>query len=76
MQQAEHVEVIIPTLATQEQTDVIDIFLEKNDEENASPKQQALADDGVDEDIEVEKADPSPPKKLTINSQLGDVCVC
>lgn len=63
MQQADHVEVIIPTPAAQEQPDVVDIFLEKTNEGNASPEQQAHVDD-VDEEIEVEKADPSPPRKM------------
>ena len=63
MQQAINVEVIIPTLVAQEQPDVVDIFLEKKDEGNASPEQQAPVDD-VEEEIEVEKADPSPPRDL------------
>ena len=63
MQQAGHVETVIPTLEAQEQPDVVDIFLEKTNEGSACPKHQALVDD-VDEEIEVEKADPSPPRQL------------
>ena len=63
MQQADHIEVIIPTPKGEEQPDVVDIFLEKTDEGNASPEQQAPVDD-VDEEIEVDKDDPSPPRNL------------
>jgi hypothetical protein len=49
---------------SQEQPEVVDIFLVKNDEENVLPRQQASADNEVDEEFEVEKADPSPLKKL------------
>ena len=56
-------EVIIPTPAAQEQPDVVDIFLEKTDEGNASLEQQAPIDD-IDKKIEVEKEDPLPPKNL------------
>jgi hypothetical protein len=64
MHQAGRVEVIIPTPVSQEQPEIVDIFLEKDEEGNASRKQQAPADDEVDEGIEIEKADPSPPNKL------------
>nr|XP_020173034.1 eukaryotic translation initiation factor 5B-like [Aegilops tauschii subsp. strangulata] len=62
MQQVEPVVVVIPTPAAQE-PDVVDIFLNKSDEENALPKQQVM-DDKTDEEIEVEKAVPSPPKEM------------
>ena len=72
MQQAGTVEVIIPASVVQEQLDVVDFFLEKTNEENASLKQQAPVNE-IDEEIEVEKADslslrtsqaePSEPNK-------------
>ena len=61
MQQAGAEEIIILAQVAQEQHEVVDIFLEKTDEENATPKQQSPADEVVEE-IEVEKADPSPPR--------------
>ena len=39
MQQAEHAVVIIPTLVAQE-SDVVDIFLNKTGKENVLPEQQ------------------------------------
>ena len=63
MQQAVHVDVIIPTL---ENPDVVDIFLDKTDEENALPKQRA-PDDKTDEGIEVEKANPLPLNTMQVD---------
>ena len=64
MQQAEPVVVIIPTSAAQE-TDVVDIFLNKTDEENVLPEEQA-PEEKVDEEIEVEKAFSSPLKNMQV----------
>ena len=50
--------VIIPTSAAQE-SDVMDVFLNKIDEENVMPEQQT-PEEKVDEEIEMEKAVPSP----------------
>jgi hypothetical protein len=51
--------IILVMVAQEEQLDVVEVFLEKSDEENGSPKQQAPVEE-TDEEIEVEKADPSP----------------
>jgi hypothetical protein len=64
MQQAEPAVVIIPTTVAQE-PDVVDIFLNRNDEENVVPEQQA-PEEVVDEEIEVEKAVSSPLKDMEV----------
>jgi hypothetical protein len=56
--------VIIPTLAGQE-TDFVDIFLNKTNKENALPDQQATYEK-TDEEIEVEKAVSSPLKEMEL----------
>ena len=63
MLQAGTKEVVIPEPVGRVQHEEVDIFLERTEEENAPPKQQSPAEE-VDEEIEVEKADPSPPKTL------------
>lgn len=49
-----------------EQNDVIDIFLNKLDEENAPPQQQAC-DDQTNEEIEVKEPNPSPSKPMQVD---------
>ena len=57
-------EVIIPTSASQE-IDVVDIYLNKTDDENVLPEQQAPKEK-TDEVIEVEKAVSSPLKEMQV----------
>ena len=55
----------MPT-AQDEQNDVVDIFLNNPDEENAPPQQQDNSDQ-IDEEIEVEKSNPSPPVPMQVD---------
>ena len=64
MQQDEPAVVIIPTSIAQE-TDVVDIFLNKTNEENGLPEKQA-PEEKIDEEIEVEKEVSSPLKEMQV----------
>ena len=60
-------EVIVPVpTAQEEQNDVVDIFHNNPCEEYAPPQQQEN-NDHADEDIEVEKPNPSPPELILVD---------
>ena len=62
LQQADPAVVIIPTLVEQE-SDVVDMYLVNPGEENVVPEKNAH-EERIDEEIEMEKAVPSPLKEF------------
>ena len=64
MQQTRTAAVVIPPTVEQE-PDVVDIFLNKTDEENVVPEQQPR-EEKIDEEIEAEKSVSSPQKVMQV----------